>query len=152
MKLIRFILAVFLFFPALTLYAGTREPNKNEAGVTPLTKTEFIKRVHDFETHPKQWKYQGKKPSIVDFYATWCGPCKRLSPVLEELSKEYAGQIDFYKIDVDKEPEIARAFGISSIPTLLFSPMKGDPSVAQGALSKEQLKEVIEKTLLKNEK
>lgn len=152
MKLIRFILAVFLLFPALTLYAGTREPDKNQAGVTPLSKNEFIKRIHDFETHPKQWKYEGKKPSIVDFYATWCGPCKRLSPVLEELSKEYAGQIDFYKIDVDKEPEIARAFGISSIPTLLFSPMKGDPSVAQGALSKEQLKEVIENTLLKNGK
>lgn len=152
MKLIRLIIAILVFSPVLNMYAGNHEPNKNEAGVIPLTKVEFIKRIHDFETNPTQWKYQGKKPSIVDFYATWCGPCKRLSPLLEELSREYAGKIDFYKIDVDKEPEIARAFGISSIPTLLFSPMKEDPVVTQGALSKEQLKEIIEKTLLKNGK
>lgn len=152
MKLIRLIIAILAFFPALTVYAGTRETNKNEAGVTPLSKTDFIKRIHDFEANPKQWKYQGEKPSIVDFYATWCGPCKQLSPVLEELSKEYAGKIDFYKIDVDKEPELARAFGINSVPTLLFSPMQGNPAVTQGALSKEQLKEIIEKTLLKNGK
>lgn len=150
MKLIRMVILLMAFLPAISMYAtGNNDDKKAETSVTALTKAEFIKRIHDFEANPKQWKYQGDKPSIVDFYATWCGPCKRLSPVLEELSKEYAGRVNFYKVDVDKEKDIARAFGISSIPTLLFSPMGEDPQIAQGALSKEQLKEVIEKALLK---
>lgn len=87
---------------------------------------------------------------IIDFYATWCGPCKAIAPILEELAKEYAGKIVIYKIDTDKERELAAAFGISSIPTLLFIPAKGDPQVAQGALPKESLKRAIDEFLLGN--
>ena len=86
---------------------------------------------------------------LIDFYADWCGPCKMVAPILEELSKEYAGKIYIYKVDVDKEPELAKAFGIQSIPTLWFVPMKGEPQVSMGALSKEQLKGYIDKVLLK---
>ena len=92
---------------------------------------------------------ESKEPVMIDFYADWCGPCKMVAPILEELSKEYAGKIYIYKVDVDKEPELAKAFGIQSIPTLWFVPMKGEPQVSMGALSKEQLKGYIDKVLLK---
>ena len=89
---------------------------------------------------------------MIDFYTTWCGPCKRLAPILEELSKEYAGRIDIYKVDTEKEPALAAAFGVRSIPTLLFCPMGENPQIAQGALPKETLIEVFETVLLKHKK
>ena len=87
--------------------------------------------------------------AIVDFYATWCGPCKVMHPILEELRKEYSGKVDIYQIDVDKEQELAAAFGISSIPTLLMIPMKEEPRIMQGAMPKDQLKKAIDEFLLK---
>ncbi|MFM2291844.1 MAG: hypothetical protein RIS29_1657 [Bacteroidota bacterium] len=118
-------------------------------GTIHLTKAEFLKKVVNFESGSKEWKYLGDKPCIVDFYATWCGPCKMIAPVLEELSKEYDGKIYVYKIDTDAEPELAAAFGIQSIPTLYFIPMKGEPQVAQGAMPKESFKKAIDDFLLK---
>lgn len=114
-----------------------------------LTKAEFLKKVVDFENNPQEWKYLGDKPCLIDFYASWCGPCKALSPILEELAAEYGDQIYIYKIDTEKEQELAAAFNIRSIPTLLFVPMKGDPQMAQGALPKPTLKEAIDNILLK---
>ena len=99
--------------------------------IVHLTKAEFLKKVYNYEANPNDWKYEGDKPAIVDFYATWCGPCKALAPVLEELAKEYAGKVYIYKIDVDKEEELAGAFGIRSIPTLLWIPQSGKPTVTQ---------------------
>lgn len=131
---------------------STSEPAQTEkqtTGPIHLTKAEFLKKIADYETNSKEWKYLGDKPAIVDFYADWCGPCKMVAPLLESLSKEYEGKINVYKIDVDKEQELARAFGIQSIPTLWFIPMKGEPQVAMGALSKEQLDEYIKQVLLK---
>lgn len=122
---------------------------KAGSGPVHLTKTEFLKKIADYEKNPKEWKYLGDKPAIIDFYADWCGPCKMVAPLLEQLSEEYAGQIYVYKVDVDKETDLARDFGIQSIPTIWFVPMKGDPQVVQGALPKEQLKEYVEKILLK---
>ena len=116
---------------------------------TQLNKDQFLKKVYNYEANPKEWKFEGDKPCIVDFFATWCGPCKALAPVLEELAGEYAGQVDFYKVDVDQAEDLAGAFGIRSIPTLLFIPLKGQPQITQGALPKQQLKEIIEKELLK---
>ena len=112
---------------------------KPQSGTIHLTRAEFLKKIADYENHSKEWKYLGDKPAIVDFYADWYGPCKMVAPILEELSKEYAGKIYIYKVNVDKEPELARDFGIQSIPTIWFVPMKGEPQVNMGALSKEEL-------------
>lgn len=117
-------------------------------GTMHLTQAEFLTKVANYKEDPKNWKYLGDKPAIIDFYATWCGPCKQVAPLLEQLSQEYAGQIHVYKVDVDKEPELAQQFGIQSIPTIWFVPMKGDPQVTKGAMSKEELKAHIEKVLL----
>ena len=92
--------------------------------------------------------FAGDKPAIVDFYATWCGPCRQVAPILEELAKEYDGKIVIYKIDTDKEQGLAAAFGIRSVPTILFIPQQGKPQVAQGALPKEELKKAIDEFLL----
>ncbi len=112
-----------------------------------LTKSEFLKKVSDYESNPQEWKFLGERPALIDFYASWCGPCKALAPILEEVSEEYDGKVDIYKIDVDEEPELAGLFGIRSVPTLIFVPMDGTPQVAQGALPKANLKQAIEQVL-----
>lgn len=117
--------------------------------VIELTKAEFLKKVANYEASPNEWKYEGDKPCIVDFYATWCGPCKMIAPILEELANEYAGKIDFYKVDTEKEHELATSFGIRSIPSLLFCPMDEKPQMAKGAMGKADLKKVIDELLLK---
>lgn len=140
----------------LNVYAGNEESkNQNKKGesmeIIHLTKAEFLNKVYNYETNPQEWKYEGDKPCIVDFYATWCGPCKALAPVLEDLAKEYDGKIYIYKIDVDKEKDLSGAFGIRSIPTLLWIPQTGKPTVTQGAMPKTELKKMIDETLLKTE-
>ena len=100
------------------------------------------------EANPNEWKFEGSRPAIIDFYATWCGPCKAMAPILDSISKDYAGKIDVYKIDVDKESELAGAFGIQSIPTLLMIPAKGEPKILQGAMPKDQLTKIVNEFLL----
>lgn len=117
--------------------------------VIHLTKAEFLDKVYNFEKNPNEWKYEGDKPAIVDFYADWCGPCKMVAPILDELAKEYEGQIVIYKIDTEKEKELAGAFGIRSIPSILFIPMQGEPQMAQGAMPKASFKKAIDEFLLK---
>ncbi|OGU36861.1 MAG: thioredoxin [Ignavibacteria bacterium GWB2_35_6b] len=112
-----------------------------------LTKADFLEKVFNYEVN-KEWKFEGEIPALIDFYADWCGPCKMVAPVLEELSNEYAGKVNIYKIDTEAEQELAAAFGIRSIPSLLFIPKEGQPQMAMGALPKESLKEVIENVLL----
>ena len=112
-----------------------------------LTKDEFLKRVSNIEVNSDGWKFLGDKPAVVDFYAQWCGPCKALSPILEEISDEYAGKVDIYKIDVDEEEDLAAAFRIRTIPTLLFIPMNQNPRVMVGGLPKNKLKEAIDSIL-----
>ncbi|MBZ0179789.1 MAG: thioredoxin [Melioribacteraceae bacterium] len=114
-----------------------------------LTKETFLKKVFDYENN-KEWKFGGELPCLIDFYADWCGPCKMVAPVLEELSEEYEGKINVYKIDTEVEQELAAAFGIRSIPSLLFCPKNGQPQMAMGALPKDQLKKAIEEVLLKD--
>ena len=113
-----------------------------------LTKAEFMQKVANYEANPSEWKYLGDKPCIIDFWATWCPPCKVIAPILDGLAKEYEGQIYIYKVDVDKEKELAQAFGIQSIPTLLFVPMNGDPKSEIGAIPKETFKDRIDNFLL----
>ena len=114
-----------------------------------LTKADFLTKVANFEKNPDKWEYLGDKPAIIDFYADWCGPCKMVAPILDELAEEYDGQIYIYKINTEKEQELAAAFGIRSIPTLLFVPMNEPPQMAQGALPKDAFKKAIDEVLLK---
>ncbi|MDD2436173.1 MAG: thioredoxin [Massilibacteroides sp.] len=127
-----------------------KETTKKEVAMKTihLTKTEFLAKVANFETNSQEWEYLGDKPALIDFYADWCGPCKAIAPVLEELASEYEGQIYIYKINTEREQELAAAFGIRSIPSLLFVPMNGDPQMAMGALPKATLKEAIDTVLL----
>ncbi len=111
-----------------------------------LTAEIFKEEVFDYTTE-KEWKYKGEKPAIIDFYADWCGPCKMVAPVLEELSEEHP-DIIIYKVDTEVEQELASVFRIRSIPSLLFIPKEGQPAMQAGALPKNVLKEVIEKELL----
>jgi thioredoxin len=105
---------------------------------TKLTTDEFKKKVFDFQANT-DWKFEGDLPCIVDFYADWCGPCKMVSPILEQISEEYAGKVNVYKINTDEEQELSQAFGIQSIPSLLFVPKSGDPRMSMGALPKPQI-------------
>ena len=124
--------------------AATEKPTTR---VVHITKADFLKKVYDFEKNPDEWKYLGSQPAIVDFYADWCGPCRQLSPVLDELAKEYSGKLTIYKVNVDNERGLATFFVIRSIPTLLFIPMKGKPQRSLGALSKTELKGIIKDVL-----
>lgn len=111
-----------------------------------LTKETFIEKVFDYENE-KEWKFKGNKPAIIDFYADWCGPCKMVAPILEELSTEYEGKVDIYKIDTEAQRELAGTFGIQSIPSILFIPMDEQPQMSMGALPKEAFKQAIEEVL-----
>ncbi len=104
--------------------------------VEHLTKETFLKKVFNYEQN-KEWKFEGEKPCIIDFYADWCQPCKMVAPILEELAAEYDGKMDVYKIDTEEEQELASVFGIRSIPSLLFVPSEGQPQMAMGALPKD---------------
>lgn len=151
----RLLLLVLIAGISLTTYAQnssskTEELAKTENNVKTihLNKIDFLKKVANYEANPNEWKYLGDKPALIDFYADWCGPCKAVAPVLEELAKEYDGEIYIYKIDTEAELELSALFGIRSIPSLLFIPMNGTPQMAQGALPKNALKEAIDKVLL----
>ena len=112
-----------------------------------LTKDTFLEKVFDY-TANKEWDFKGELPCIIDFWAEWCQPCKMVGPVLEELSEEYAGKINVYKVNTEEQQELAGVFGIRSIPSLLFCPVNDKPQMAVGALPKESLKEAINNVLL----
>jgi thioredoxin len=109
----------------------------------------FKDRIFNYETE-QEWRFKGDKAAIIDFYADWCGPCKSIAPILEELSEQYKEQLVIYKVDTDKEVELSSLFGIQSIPTLLFIPLNGNPMVQKGALPKNIFQQIIEERLLQN--
>lgn len=113
-----------------------------------LTKAEFLQKVANFESSPNEWHYLGDRPALIDFYASWCGPCRMVAPVLEELAAEYGDSIRIYKVNTETESELAAVFGIRSIPSLLFVPMEGQPQMAQGAMGKAEFKQLIDRILL----
>jgi thioredoxin len=113
-----------------------------------LTKAEFLKKVADFEHNPATWNYLGDKPAIIDFYASWCGPCKAVSPIMEELAEEYKDSIYIYKVDTEQEEDLAAVFGIRSIPSVLFIPMNGAPQMSVGAMPKSGFEKAIKDILL----
>ena len=133
----------------------------NKAAVSPtdtlpqgevivMTKALFIERVFDYEKS-SEWKYKGELPAIIDLYADWCGPCRRVAPIMQELAREYAGRIVIYKVNVDKERELAALFQANSIPTFVFIPTDELPQLMQGATTKENYKQAIDTFLLKEQ-
>ena len=153
--------SIFNIFAIVLLLAGCTTGNRQRnhqsprqaapsqaTAVASLTAQSFKLKVMDYELHPDQWVYEGTRPAVIDFYATWCRPCKMMAPAVEQLARKYKGKIDFYKVDIDQEEELASVFGIQSIPTLLFIPAKGNPAVQTGAMPQEELEKAI-KTLLK---
>jgi len=128
--------------PAKTNTAAT-----GAGSVIVLTNETFKTKVFDYEKNTT-WKYEGNLPAIVDFYADWCAPCRRLSPLVEEIAEKYKGKIVVYKVDTDAQQKLAQSMGISSLPTLLFIPVKGQPRSSLGALPKENLEKAIKEVLL----
>lgn len=148
-----------LFF--ITIFSNgqslSTEAVQVETNVKKITKADFIEKIMDYEKNTSVWVFKGTKPCLIDFYADWCGPCRIASPILEELATEYKGKIDVYKINIDKERELAQVFGVSSIPVFLYCPMEGKPSMTSGIArdkdqTKQMFKENIENLLLKNYK
>ncbi len=140
MKKIIYAVALMLFIAILLI------AEKPETKPEHLTLETFKEKVFDFEVN-KEWQFKGEIPAIIDFYADWCGPCKQVAPIMEELAKEYDGKIKIYKIDTDKERQLAGMFGIRSIPSILFIPKEGQPQMTTGALPKENFVELIEEVL-----
>ena len=143
MKRIHTILAVLC---ALILASSVSVDAQEKKGVVTLSSKEFKTMVYDVSQ--KDMKYLGNKPAIVDFYASWCGPCRAISPILEELAAEYKDKIVIYKVDVDASPDLAQAFGIRSIPAVLFIPLKGESKMTVGGRSKDDFKKQIDTILL----
>ena len=143
-KSILIAMAVMVF--GLTVNA---QEEKKESKVQHLTYKEFLKKVWDFEKSPNTFVYKGKLPAIVDFYADWCGPCRRVAPIMEKLAEEYDGKLLIYKVNTQNETGLANAFQIRSIPTVLFIPMEGQPMMQVGAMPEEGYRKVVVEQLLK---
>ena len=118
--------------------------------VVYITTEQFLERICDLRNE-KEWKYKGDKPCVIDFYTTWCGPCKRLAPIMEELSQKYCNQVVFYKADTERERDLAYFFNITSIPQVLYIPMEGKPVLLKGLYPKEEIIRIIDKFLLEKE-
>ena len=129
---------------------SSKDKSSANGRVNYLTTADFKQKVMDYEAHPQEWVFAGQRPVVIDFYATWCRPCKMMSPIVEQLAKQYAGKIDFYKVDIDQDPELASVFGIQSIPTFLFIPMKGKPTAQMGMMEKEEMETVINSLIFLN--
>ncbi|MDR1381596.1 MAG: thiol reductase thioredoxin [Tannerella sp.] len=137
---------IILSYPGNSKNAASTAPE----GVVALNRADFLEKVYNYEKNPEKWVYEGELPCIIDFYADWCGPCKRVEPILGELAAEYKGKVIVYRIDVDRERELAGIFGVRSIPMFLFIPKKDNPQTLMGAMPRDSFVKVIEEFLLKD--
>ena len=140
-----------LLFMMTGLVANAQE-EKKESKIQHLTYNEFLKKVWNFEKDPNTFNYKGKLPAVIDFYADWCGPCRRVAPIMERLAEEYDGQLLVYKVNTDKERDLASVFQVKSIPMVLFIPVEGQPMMQVGAMPEEGYRKVVEEQLLKKPK
>jgi thioredoxin 1 len=149
MKIFLSILIPSLFFINCKSENKTLSDSKNPdtTAVVQLTNEAFKKMIFSYDLN-KEWEYKGTKPAIIDFYADWCAPCRQLSPIVDELAREYAGKIAVYKVDTEKEKILTQSMGITGLPTLLFIPAEGNPKMSMGLLSKESLIKAINEVLL----
>ncbi len=155
-------MAIGLFITSCSNTKGNQESNQigidtkkevsTDAKPEHLTYETFKEKVWDFEKNPQKWVYKGKEPCVIDFYADWCGPCKRVAPIMDEMAKKYNGKVKIYKINVDEERKLASVFMIRSIPSVLFSPLKGKPLMQTGLLPHDTYVKIIEENLLKRTK
>ncbi|MCR5658780.1 MAG: thioredoxin [Bacteroidales bacterium] len=125
------------------------QDKKEESKVKHLTYNEFLKKVWNFESNPSTFVYKGKLPAVIDFYADWCGPCRRVAPIMEKLAEEYDGKLLVYKVNTDQERELANAFQVKSIPMVLFIPLEGQPMMQVGAMQEADYKKIVTEKLLK---
>ena len=139
------LIAMMILATAFTVNA---QDKKDDSKVKHLTYNEFLHKVWDFEDDPTTFKYRGKLPAVVDFYADWCGPCRRVAPIMERLAEEYEGQLVVYKVNTDQERDLATAFNVKSIPMVLFIPVKGQPLMQVGAMQEADYRRIIEEKLL----
>ena len=129
-------------------FAANAQYNKDDSKVKHLTHNEFLHKVWDFEDDPNTFKYRGKLPAVVDFYADWCGPCRRVAPIMEKMAEEFEGRLVVYKVNTDQERDLAAAFNVKSIPMVLFIPVKGQPLMQVGAMQEADYRRIIEEKLL----
>lgn len=131
---------------------ASKSTSGDESGkVIQMDKAMFIQKVFNYEANPDKWVFEGDKPVIIDFYADWCGPCKKIAPIMVQLAEEYKDQIIIYKVDTEKERELAQVFAIKSIPSILFIPADGQPQMTMGALPKAEFEKMVKTILLKQE-
>ena len=140
------LIALVMMVTAMTANA---QEKKTESKVKHLTYNEFLKKVWDFEKNPTTFEYKGKLPAVIDFYADWCGPCRRVAPIMEKMAEDYEGRLLVYKVNVDQEKGLAAVFQAKSIPMVLFIPVKGMPYKQVGAMQEQNYREVVEEHLLK---
>jgi thioredoxin len=129
--------------------SSASEVKKESGKVEYLTYDTFLTKVWNFESNPQNWVYEGEVPAIIDFYADWCAPCRKIAPIMEKIAKDYDGKLKVYKIDVDKEQKLAGVFQVRSIPSILFTPVSGQPMMQAGAMTEEMYVKIIEEQLLK---
>ena len=139
---------IFAFLILMTGISMAQDKNE-EPKVQHLTYKEFLKNVWDFEKNPNEFIFKGKTAAVVDFYADWCGPCRKVGPIMEKLAQEYDGRLTVYKVNVDKEKDLSAVFQVRSIPTVLFIPVGGQPLMQVGAMSEADYRKVIEEKLMK---
>lgn len=142
------ILAATLAGPLYAQAQAQDKADENTGKVIRMDKQMFLDKVFDYTTGSTDWKYQGEKPAVIDFYATWCSPCRLVAPMLKSLAKEYKDQIVVYKVDTDKQKELSAAMGIQSLPTVIFIPMTGQPQIIVGAAGKATFRRAVEEVLL----
>lgn len=140
---------LFAMILMVTTVAACAQEKKDESKVKQLTYNEFQKKVWNFEDNPNTFIYKGKLPAVIDFYADWCGPCRRVAPIMERLAEEFDGKLLVYKINVDQEKDLASAFQVKSIPMVLFIPMEGQPMMQVGAMQEAEYKKVVVEQLIK---